>query len=117
MPPLPNLPIESRDAFPLVPPGVLSVLPGFGATTGVEIVKNPFIRKVDITVSHACHWRTGTSERSVIRPVRKLVAVLEALLDQTWLHTVLSWVERSALSYLLNYSVSVTEFRRLRPQL
>ncbi|TFK43675.1 aldehyde dehydrogenase [Crucibulum laeve] len=32
-----------------VPPGVLSVLPGYGATTGKEIVKNPLIRKVDVT--------------------------------------------------------------------
>jgi acyl-CoA reductase-like NAD-dependent aldehyde dehydrogenase len=34
-----------------VPSGVLSVLPGPGATTGKELVSHPLIRKVDITVS------------------------------------------------------------------
>ena len=33
-----------------VPSGVLSVLPGPGATTGKELVSHPLIRKVDITV-------------------------------------------------------------------
>ncbi|KAI4526590.1 aldehyde dehydrogenase [Schizophyllum commune Loenen D] len=33
-----------------VPPGVLSVLPGFGPTTGKALVSHPLIRKVDITV-------------------------------------------------------------------
>jgi acyl-CoA reductase-like NAD-dependent aldehyde dehydrogenase len=33
-----------------VPPGVLSVLPGYGYKTGKEIVAHPLIRKVDITV-------------------------------------------------------------------
>lgn len=33
-----------------VPPGVLSVLPGYGRTIGREIVSNSSIRKVDITV-------------------------------------------------------------------
>ncbi|KAK7060422.1 hypothetical protein VNI00_001187 [Paramarasmius palmivorus] len=32
-----------------LPQGVLSVLPGFGATTGKAIVSNPLIRKVDVT--------------------------------------------------------------------
>ncbi|KAF4601947.1 hypothetical protein EYR40_005148 [Pleurotus pulmonarius] len=32
-----------------VPPGVLSVIPGPGHTTGKDIVNNPLIRKVDIT--------------------------------------------------------------------
>lgn len=36
---------------PPVPSGVLSVLPGYGAIVGKEIVSNPLIRKVDITVS------------------------------------------------------------------
>jgi hypothetical protein len=39
----------------LVPPGVLSVLPGYGATVGKAIVSNPLIRKVDITV-RASFW-------------------------------------------------------------
>lgn len=34
-----------------VPPGVLTVLPGYGPKTGKAIVSNPCIRKVDITVS------------------------------------------------------------------
>lgn len=34
----------------LVPLGVLSVLPGYGPTTGAEIVSHPLVRKVDITV-------------------------------------------------------------------
>ena len=33
-----------------VPPGVLSILPGYGRKTGKEIVQNPLVRKVDITV-------------------------------------------------------------------
>jgi acyl-CoA reductase-like NAD-dependent aldehyde dehydrogenase len=33
-----------------VPDGVLSVLPGPGATTGKELVSHPLVRKVDITV-------------------------------------------------------------------
>jgi acyl-CoA reductase-like NAD-dependent aldehyde dehydrogenase len=37
-----------------VPSGVLSVLPGPGATTGKELVSHPLIRKVDITVSSRC---------------------------------------------------------------
>jgi hypothetical protein len=37
-----------------VPSGVLSVLPGPGATTGKELVSHPLIRKVDITVSSCC---------------------------------------------------------------
>ncbi|ESK94475.1 aldehyde dehydrogenase [Moniliophthora roreri MCA 2997] len=32
-----------------LPQGVLSVLPGFGTTTGKAIVSNPLIRKVDVT--------------------------------------------------------------------
>ncbi|KAF9054976.1 aldehyde dehydrogenase [Hymenopellis radicata] len=32
-----------------VPPGVLTVLPGFGATTGKAIISDPRIRKVDVT--------------------------------------------------------------------
>jgi hypothetical protein len=32
--------------------GVLSVLPGPGATTGKELVSHPLIRKVDITVAY-----------------------------------------------------------------
>lgn len=38
-----------------VPSGVLSVLPGYGKTIGKEIVSNPLIRKVDITVSGIAH--------------------------------------------------------------
>jgi Aldehyde dehydrogenase family len=34
-----------------VPSGVLSVLPGPGATTGRQLVSHPLVRKVDITVN------------------------------------------------------------------
>jgi Aldehyde dehydrogenase family len=34
-----------------VPSGVLSVLPGPGATTGKQLVSHPLVRKVDITVN------------------------------------------------------------------
>ena len=37
--------------YHIVPDGVLSVLPGFGNTTGKEIVSHPLVKKVDITVS------------------------------------------------------------------
>jgi acyl-CoA reductase-like NAD-dependent aldehyde dehydrogenase len=32
-----------------VPPGVFSVLPGYGATTGKALVSHPLVRKVDVT--------------------------------------------------------------------
>ncbi|KAG6821528.1 hypothetical protein H0H93_000037 [Arthromyces matolae] len=34
-----------------VPPGVLTILPGFGATVGRAIVSHPAVRKIDITAS------------------------------------------------------------------
>lgn len=34
----------------LVPPGVFSVLPGYGRTIGKALASDPFVRKVDITV-------------------------------------------------------------------
>ena len=51
--------IESRVCAHLnsrrkVPSGVLSVLPGPGATTGKELVSHPLIRKVDVTVGSCC---------------------------------------------------------------
>ncbi|KIK67819.1 hypothetical protein GYMLUDRAFT_68842 [Collybiopsis luxurians FD-317 M1] len=45
-----------------VPPGVLSVLPGFGHTVGKAIVNNPIIRKVDITAGTA----TGRTLGSIV---------------------------------------------------
>jgi acyl-CoA reductase-like NAD-dependent aldehyde dehydrogenase len=44
-----------------VPSGVLSVLPGPGATTGKELVSHPLIRKVDITVSFMLRQLHGTT--------------------------------------------------------
>jgi delta 1-pyrroline-5-carboxylate dehydrogenase len=41
-----------------VPEGVLSILPGPGPTTGVELVKHPLVRKVDITVRVTVHLLT-----------------------------------------------------------
>lgn len=35
----------------IVPSRVLQVLTGTGATTGMDIVSNPLVKKVDITVS------------------------------------------------------------------
>ncbi|KAF8165486.1 aldehyde dehydrogenase [Crassisporium funariophilum] len=45
-----------------VPPGVLSVLPGFGNTTGKAIVQNSLIRKVDITAG----TQTGRTLGSIV---------------------------------------------------
>ncbi|KAF8897754.1 aldehyde dehydrogenase domain-containing protein [Infundibulicybe gibba] len=45
-----------------VPPGVLSVLPGTGITTGKEIVQHPLIRKVDITAG----TKTGQSLGKIV---------------------------------------------------
>ncbi|PSS35430.1 hypothetical protein PHLCEN_2v1585 [Hermanssonia centrifuga] len=42
-----------------LPKGVLSVLPGYGATTGKELVSNPIIRKVDITAGTATGRELG----------------------------------------------------------
>ncbi|KAI0065822.1 aldehyde dehydrogenase [Artomyces pyxidatus] len=36
-----------------VPPGVLTVLPGYGRQTGMDLVSHPLIRKVDITAGTA----------------------------------------------------------------
>ncbi|KAI0700734.1 aldehyde dehydrogenase [Cytidiella melzeri] len=43
-----------------VPSGVLSVLPGYGKTTGKEIASNPIIRKVDITAGTATGREIGS---------------------------------------------------------
>ncbi|EIM87936.1 aldehyde dehydrogenase [Stereum hirsutum FP-91666 SS1] len=45
-----------------VPLGVLSVLPGYGPTTGAEIVSHPLVRKVDITAGTT----TGRAIGSVV---------------------------------------------------
>ncbi|KDQ64345.1 hypothetical protein JAAARDRAFT_118482 [Jaapia argillacea MUCL 33604] len=45
-----------------VPAGVLSVLPGYGVTTGTEIVSNPLVRKVDITAG----TKTGRALGSIV---------------------------------------------------
>ena len=43
--------LHTEKGIPLVPEGVLTILPGLGPVTGKEVVQNPLIRKVDITVS------------------------------------------------------------------
>jgi len=43
--------LHTENDIPLVPEGVLTILPGLGPITGKEVVQNPLIRKVDITVS------------------------------------------------------------------
>ena len=43
--------VPSVDRTRSVPAGVLSVLPGYGRTTGKDLVSHPLVRKVDITVS------------------------------------------------------------------
>ena len=43
--------LHTEKSIPLVPEGVLTILPGLGPITGKEVVQNPLIRKVDITVS------------------------------------------------------------------
>ncbi|EPQ59090.1 aldehyde dehydrogenase [Gloeophyllum trabeum ATCC 11539] len=50
----------ARDAG--IPDGVLSVLPGYGVTTGKDLVSEPLIRKVDITAGTA----TGRALGSII---------------------------------------------------
>lgn len=45
-----------------IPPGVLSVLPGYGKVTGTAIVSNPLIRKVDITAGTS----TGRALGSIV---------------------------------------------------
>ena len=49
----PRLSFDARsvDRVRSVPAGVLSVLPGYGRTTGKDLVSHPLVRKVDITVS------------------------------------------------------------------
>lgn len=42
-----------------VPPGVFSVLPGYGATTGAALVGHPLVRKVDVTGSTAAGRAIG----------------------------------------------------------
>jgi acyl-CoA reductase-like NAD-dependent aldehyde dehydrogenase len=41
-----------------VPPGVLSILPGYGHITGKQIISHPLVRKVDVTV----HTSTSNCE-------------------------------------------------------
>jgi hypothetical protein len=43
-----------------VPRGALSVLPGFGATTGKDLISHPLVKKVDITVSTAANSEVST---------------------------------------------------------
>ncbi|TFY77059.1 hypothetical protein EWM64_g6955 [Hericium alpestre] len=45
-----------------IPDGILSVLPGYGRTTGTELVSHPLIRKVDITAGTA----TGRALGSIV---------------------------------------------------
>ncbi|KAF8827026.1 hypothetical protein HHX47_DHR5000876 [Lentinula edodes] len=45
-----------------VPPGVVSVIPGFGHTVGKAIVSNPLIRKVDVTAG----TETGRALGSIV---------------------------------------------------
>ncbi|KZT29284.1 aldehyde dehydrogenase [Neolentinus lepideus HHB14362 ss-1] len=45
-----------------IPDGVLSVLPGYGVTTGKDIVSDPLVRKVDITAGTA----TGRALGSIV---------------------------------------------------
>ncbi|PCH41451.1 aldehyde dehydrogenase [Wolfiporia cocos MD-104 SS10] len=45
-----------------LPPGVLTVLPGYGRTVGVEIASNPLIRKVDVTAG----TETGRALGSIV---------------------------------------------------
>jgi acyl-CoA reductase-like NAD-dependent aldehyde dehydrogenase len=78
----------------LVPPGVLSVLPGYGAITGKEIVSNALIRKVDITVSHIIRDPRVRILNGWDRLGRRQVALWVALLGPTWPRTLLSWAAR-----------------------
>ncbi|KAL0949295.1 hypothetical protein HGRIS_009373 [Hohenbuehelia grisea] len=45
-----------------VPPGVLTILPGLGSTTGKEMISHPLVRKVDITAG----TQTGRTIGSIV---------------------------------------------------
>jgi hypothetical protein len=78
-----------------VPGGVLSVLPGPGATTGKELVSHPLIRKVDITVTYIVFVIWHASKR-ISRQVLKQGAPWEASSVGTWRPLPLSSVARQA---------------------
>jgi len=78
-----------------VPSGVLSVLPGPGATTGKELVSHPLIRKVDITVAYIALVIWHASKR-ISRQVLKRGAPWEASSVGTWQPLPLSLVARQA---------------------
>lgn len=48
-----------------VPNGVLTILPGFGQTTGKAIISNALIRKVDVTVSEALSYLNALRKMSI----------------------------------------------------
>jgi hypothetical protein len=77
-----------------VPEGVLTVLPGMGSTTGKEIVQNPLIRKVDITVGRYYSLRSFHSN-AYFRLGRELGVALEVSLVGTLLRSPLNLAERS----------------------
>ena len=62
----------------IVPSGVLSILPGYGPTTGKAIVSNPLIRKVDVTVSR--RLRVISPLYTFLRLALKLVVLWEVSL-------------------------------------
>ena len=45
-----------NNSIAIVPPGVLTILPGSGSMTGNEIAQNSLVRKLDITVSRLSLW-------------------------------------------------------------
>lgn len=45
--------VKTLKSLHLVPKGVLSILPGYGRIIGTEIISDPIIRKVDITVRNS----------------------------------------------------------------
>lgn len=77
----------------LVPPGVLSVLPGTGIITGKDIVSNPLIRKVDITV-RAFNLCLSTQILMITRLEQKLGDPWVRSSVQIWPLIQPSWAEK-----------------------
>lgn len=88
-----------------VPPGVLSVLPGYGASTGKELASNPLIRKVDITVGSVALICCTAQE--FYRPEPRQVGILEASLVQIWQHILQSSEARYAFNFFHGHDADI----------
>lgn len=78
----------------------MTILPGYGHTTGKQLATHPLVRKVDITVRSYSHAQSSSHRRS--RLVPELVERWEPSLARTSRPLQPSWEERSALHSLLS---------------